>query len=233
MPAMAKGGPADAGDPTGGVTLRVGRRFLPVAACVLPPLTGGDGGTLVLAVAPGTPVHAIAAGRVLAAEDAAVGEVVVRIEDEVRLGYRRLHPASVAQQRGDRIEAGDLLGVVGRPADGGTATLELSASHADGGSADLAALLVGAADPQELLAPTPTFPGLTDTRRTAGRLVRPSPATPSRPDPVDPGPRQPTQPQPTSPEPATPPAADVSEDRRAANARSLQGRPRPRRREPR
>lgn len=223
MPSMAKGGPADAGDPTGGVTLRVGRRFLPVAGCVLPPLTGGDGGTLVLGVAPGTPVHAIAAGRVLAAEDAAVGEVVVRVEDEVRLGYRRLHPPSVAQRRGDRVEAGDLLGVVGRPADDGTATLELSATHADGSPADLATLLVGAADPQELLAPTPTFPGLTDTRR------RPAPTGPTGPDPAVAEPRRPAPPY----DRVTAPPAAAPDDRRAANARSLQGRPRPPRRGPR
>lgn len=168
---------------TGGPLVGRGGRFLPVAASVFPPL-GGEGedgvdsrpeGSVLLPLAPGTPVHAVAEGRVIAAEAGAVGEVVLRIDGEVRLTYRRLQPSSVRVGRGDRVDAGDLLGVVARAADDGAAALELSARQADGAPADIADLVVGAADPLELFLVPPPMPGLVVRRRS------PSPADPAEP----------------------------------------------------
>jgi hypothetical protein len=163
--------------PAPGPVVRVGSRFLPVAACDLPSVDRG--GVVVLPIAPGTPVHAVASGRVVAAEGTAVGEVVLRIDDEIRLAYRRLQPSSVTARQGEPVEAGDLLGVVARTADGGTAALELAASRADGTPVDVVDLVVGAADPMELFLVPPRMPGLVPSARRPAQA--PPPATDDRP----------------------------------------------------
>lgn len=130
---------------------RIGRHFLPVAASVLPPLRSGAD-LLDLAVSPGTPVHAMEPGRVVAGD--ASGEIVLYVDGGVRLHYRGLLPTSV--RMGDYpAEAGDVVGVVASGAAGDLAALRLGAQGPDNSWISVAELLVGRADPAEqFLIPT-------------------------------------------------------------------------------
>lgn len=159
-------------------TVRVGRRFLPVAASAWPPVSAtSTSATVALPVTPGTPVHAIAAGRVVSADSASAGELALRIDNELRVLYRRLLPSSMTVAAGDAVRPGDLLGTVRDAAGEATAFLELGASRADGTALDIFDLLTGAADPLELYLPPPSAIGGARGRAGSEASGRPAPAT--------------------------------------------------------
>lgn len=133
------------GDPV----VRVGRRFLPVAAAALPPIADRDG-LVAVPLAPGTPVHAMEAGRVVSAEGATAGEIVIRIESELRLVYRKLLPSSVTVAAGDMVVAGDVIGTVAPSSGDRLVTLELGVQNPDSSWETLSSWLTGLPDPLEL-----------------------------------------------------------------------------------
>lgn len=193
--------------------MRVGRRFLPVAATALPPLPT-DPGVVVLPLAPGTPVHAMQSGRVVAA-DGPTGEVVLRVEGEVRFVYRKLLPSSTTVSAGDTVESGDVIGVVAPGLGRRHAALELGIQLPDDSWEQVATWLVGMPDPLELYVnpPDAAAPGAVRSRPAAA--TRPAPITIVRPEPEPEADQPPppsdvttTQPearQPTPPPPPPPP----------------------------
>lgn len=124
---------------------RIGRHFLPIAASVLPPLMAGED-LVDLAVSPGTPVHAIEPGRVVAGT--AAGEVLLIVDGGTRIHYRGLLPASIGVGE-HPAKAGDVIGVVAPGGAGDLAALRFGAQRPDDSWIDVAELLVGRADPAE------------------------------------------------------------------------------------
>jgi len=91
---------------------------------------------------PGTPVHAVIAGIVLAVDGQ--GAVGLRGADGRQFAYTGLDPSSVTIPAGAAVNAGDILGAVGAQ------VLELRLTGAEGEPLDAAEALLGLADPNEL-----------------------------------------------------------------------------------
>jgi murein DD-endopeptidase MepM/ murein hydrolase activator NlpD len=130
-----------AGDVRGHVTMGVGRRFLPLPRAQL--LRGtGDTRVAVLPAAPGTPVHAIAAGSVLDVDP----QGAIALSDESGLGQHiaGLHPASITVGHGAQVRAGAILGAVG---EAGRIEVRLTEN---GQPVDAVEALIGLPDPNEL-----------------------------------------------------------------------------------
>lgn len=165
--------------------VQVGRRFLPVpAAQYLVDPTRSD--LVDLPVSPGTPVHAVQAGRVIAAEGTAVGEVVLRVAGDIRLHYRGLVPSSVTVGPGDSVSAGSVLGVVAAASAPGdtTAALRFGAEALDGSWLVVSELLAGLPDPAELLLSPPRaaasdLVARAPSQRSPGQREDPPPITAS------------------------------------------------------
>lgn len=200
---------------------RVGSRFLPVPAALLPPLSGTEPGMIDVAVPRGTPVYSVEAGRVVQASGATVGEVVVRGENGTRFHYRRLMPSSVAVAEGDAVDAGAVLGLVAASVN--ASTLAFGIQAVDGNWKVAGDELVGLADPSELflLPPRAGDAGLVaelPSQRRPARSARSTAATPPQPrlSVVRPEPapeihaRQPAPPPPTPKQPAAEPAAPAA-----------------------
>jgi len=143
-PALVAGGPEP---------VAVGRRFQPVPGT--PPV--GSGGTAadrtgaggMLMVDGGTPVHAIAAGRVSLGTERR-GGLRLRTDDGLDIRYGGLAAGSVAVGDGDRVPAGAVLGAVASAVAGRPAHLVLEVRDAAGEPVDAGGLLLGLPDPIEL-----------------------------------------------------------------------------------
>lgn len=124
--------------PPGAVpSVGIGRRFQPVPGGQLVRTEGGDGVARV-PVAPGTPVHAVAAGQLLA-----VGEIVtLRGEDGHEYDYAGVVSPVVAT--GAAVRAGDIVGAAG------LSGIAMRIRDAAGGPVDAVEALVGLPDPNEL-----------------------------------------------------------------------------------
>lgn len=194
--------------------VRVGSRFLPVPATLLPPLPDTADGILELTVPAGTPVYAVEAGRVLQAEGVTVGEVIVRGENGTRFHYRRMTPSTVTVTQGQAVDAGSVLGLVA-PAHAGS-TLGFGIQDSDGTWEDAAKQLVGLADPSELflLPPTPGDAGLVAELPSQRRPARTAPraATVERTPTPQPAPPTLTSAGPPSVTPAPTPAPERAPD---------------------
>ena len=128
-------------DADGRVPVAVGRRFLPLPGAQL--LRGsGDGRVAVLPAAPGTPVHAIAAGSVVDVD----GRGGVALADDGGLGqhYAGLDPAGITVAEGAQVRAGAILGAVA-----GSGRIEVRLSD-HGRPVDAVEELIGLPDPNEL-----------------------------------------------------------------------------------
>ena len=129
------------GDVRGRITVGVGRRFLPLPGAQL--LRGtGDGMVAVLPAAPGTPVHAIAAGSVVDVDSR--GGVAISDDDDLGQHFAGLDPARVTVTEGAQVRAGAILGAVG---DAGRIEVRLSEQ---GRPVDAVETLIGLPDPNEL-----------------------------------------------------------------------------------
>lgn len=118
----------------------VGVRFQPLPDCRL--VTGtGSGGAARITTAPGTPVHAIAAGLVRAAE---ADHVVVRGADGRHYRYAGLRSDAFGVPVGADVRAGDILGCVAG------AVLDVAVTDEDGAVLDTVELLLGLPDPNDL-----------------------------------------------------------------------------------
>jgi len=122
----------------------IGQRFQPVPGAQLVRVEGGDGVARIPA-APGTPVHAVAAGMVLDVNaSVAAGDVALRGQDGQGYDYAGLDPESVTVAPGAAVRAGDILGAVGP---GG---VQLRLTALDGTPADAVEALLGLPDSNEL-----------------------------------------------------------------------------------
>jgi hypothetical protein len=133
-----------------------GLRFLPVAASLVPAVWAAS--ELVALVVPAhTTVHAMVGGRVVGAEGATAGEVVIRGHDELRFHYRHLVPSTVRVSEGLVVEPGAILGVVSpAPAGVASSSLLVGVEAPDGRWLPLDDHLVGAADPSGLFLAPPS-----------------------------------------------------------------------------
>lgn len=130
-----------AGDVRGRITVGVGRRFLPLPRAQL--LRGtGDGNVAVLPAAPGTPVHAIAAGSVADVDPA--GALALSGVDGLGQHVAGLDPARITVAEGAQVRAGAILGAVGD-----TGRIEIRLSEG-GRPVDAVEALIGLPDPNEL-----------------------------------------------------------------------------------
>jgi murein DD-endopeptidase MepM/ murein hydrolase activator NlpD len=126
-------------------TIGVGRRVLPLPRAQL--LRGtGDPRVAVLPAAPGTPVHAIAAGTVVDVDG--TGAVALTGDDGSGQHYAGLDAGSVPVDVDGRVPAGAVLGSVG---DAGR--LEVRISDSGGDAVDAVEALIGLPDPSELGVP--------------------------------------------------------------------------------
>lgn len=101
-------------------------------------------------VAPeGTPVHAVSGGTVASSGPASHQGTTVQVRDRLgrRYSYAGLRDGSVTVQPGQRVEAGQILGVVGAAR---LPALHLAIEDPDGRQADPYDELVGLPDPNEL-----------------------------------------------------------------------------------
>lgn len=129
------------GDVRGRSPVGVGRRFQPLPRAQL--LRGaGDGRVAVLPAAPGTPVHAIAAGSV--ADVDSRGGLALSGDDGLAQHYAGLDPARVTVPEGARVRAGAIVGAVG---EAGRIEVRLSER---GDPVDAVDWLIGLPDPGEL-----------------------------------------------------------------------------------
>jgi murein DD-endopeptidase MepM/ murein hydrolase activator NlpD len=129
------------GDVRGHVTVGVGRRFLPLPRAQL--LRGnGDGRVAVLPAAPGTPVHAIAAGCVVDVDPQ--GGIALADDDGLGQHIAGLDPARITVSQGAQVGAGAILGAVGAA---GRIEIRLTDS---GRPVDAVEALIGLPDPNEL-----------------------------------------------------------------------------------
>jgi murein DD-endopeptidase MepM/ murein hydrolase activator NlpD len=128
----------------GPAVVAVGRRFQPLPGT--PPVGSSPAGAVLIAP-PGTLVHAIGSGVVL--RPGGGGELRLRTDDGLDLGYAGLAPDSVVVADGDRVTAGAVLGVLAGAA-GGPPQLLLDVRDAAGAVVDPAGLLLGLPDPYEL-----------------------------------------------------------------------------------
>ncbi len=123
-------------------TIGVGRLFLPLPRAQL--LRGsGDQRVAVLPAAPGTPVHAIAAGTVVDVDG--TGAVALTGEDGSGQHYAGLDAAAVTVDVDERVPAGAVLGRVA-----GEGRLEVRLSDTGGDPVDAVEALIGLPDPEEL-----------------------------------------------------------------------------------
>src|SRR4051812_10534737 len=136
--------PGAAGRP---VPIRTGRRFRPLPG-PLPAPAGPATGQVALVAAAGTPVHAVESGTVSGPKGQ--GEPLrLRADSGIIFSYAGLAPTALTVHDGDRVAAGMILGTL----TGLMSSVELPVLSAvdDGGAdVDVADLLVGAADPNEL-----------------------------------------------------------------------------------
>ena len=131
-------------------TIGIGRRFLPLPRAQL--LRGtGDQRVAVLPAAPGTPVHAIAAGTVVDVDG--TGGVALTGEDGAGQHYAGLDQDSVTAHVDTAVPAGAVLGTVGPEG-----RVEVRISDAGGDPGDAVEALIGLPDPNELGVRLP-FPG--------------------------------------------------------------------------
>lgn len=101
-------------------------------------------------VAPeGTPVHAVSGGTVASSGPGPRPGTTVEVRDHLgrRYSYTGLRDGSVTVQPGQRVEAGQILGVVGAAE---LPALHLAIADPDGRQADPYDELVGLPDPNEL-----------------------------------------------------------------------------------
>ena len=140
--------PVDIPDPgTRPVPIRTGRRFRPLPG-PLPTPAGPSGGQVALVAAAGTPIHAVESGTVSCPKGQG-DPLRLHAESGMTFSYAGLASAVLTVHDGEQVAAGTILGTLA----GLMATVELpvhSAVDRDGGLVDVADLLVGATDPNEL-----------------------------------------------------------------------------------
>jgi murein DD-endopeptidase MepM/ murein hydrolase activator NlpD len=130
------------GSVRGHVWVGVGRRFLPVPRAQL--VRGaGDGRAALIPAAPGTPVHAVAAGTVVDVDGQ--GGVAVTGEDGWRQHYAGLDPERITVPVDAPARAGAILGRVSA-----SGRLEVRLSDDAGRPVDAVEALIGLPDPAEL-----------------------------------------------------------------------------------
>jgi murein DD-endopeptidase MepM/ murein hydrolase activator NlpD len=136
------------------VWVGVGRRFLPVPRAQL--VRGaGDGRAALIPAAPGTPVHAVAAGTLVDVDGQ--GGVAVVGEDGWRQHYAGLDPSRLTLPLDAPARAGAILGRVSA-----AGRLEVRLSDDTGRPVDAVEALIGLPDPAELGLPDPPEPGVVD-----------------------------------------------------------------------
>jgi hypothetical protein len=126
----------------GPVPIRTGRRFRPLPGA-LP-----TGGQVALVATAGTPIHAVESGTVSCPKGQSE-PLRLHAESGMTFSYAGLASAALTVHDGERVAAGAILGTLA----GLTSTVDLpvlSAVDRDGGQVDVADLLVGATDPNEL-----------------------------------------------------------------------------------
>lgn len=129
------------GDVRARITVGVGRRFLPLPGAQL--LRGtGDGRVAVLSAAPGTPVHAIAAGSVIDVDPQ--GGIALSDDDGLGQHVAGLDPERITVTEGAQVRAGAILGAVGA-----AGRIEIRLTE-DGRPVDAVETLIGLPDPNEL-----------------------------------------------------------------------------------
>jgi murein DD-endopeptidase MepM/ murein hydrolase activator NlpD len=145
-------------------------RFLPVPGAQLiddRELRRDPGREGIDIVAPeGTPVHAVSGGTVASSGPTGHQGTMVQVRDRLgrRYSYAGLRDGSVTVQPGQRVEAGQILGVVGAAR---LPALHLAIEDPDGRQADPYDELVGLPDPNELgyRLGADIDPGATDEQR--------------------------------------------------------------------
>ena len=148
------------GSVRGHVWVGVGRRFLPVPRAQL--VRGaGDGRAALIPAAPGTTVHAVAAGSV--ADVDGYGGVAVTGEDGWRQHYAGLDPERMTVPVDEPVRAGAILGRVSA-----TGRLEVRISDDAGRPVDAVEALIGLPDPAELGLPDPAEPGMAEESEGLG-----------------------------------------------------------------
>jgi murein DD-endopeptidase MepM/ murein hydrolase activator NlpD len=130
------------GSVRGHLWVGVGRRFLPVPRAQL--VRGaGDGRAALIPAAPGTPVHAVAAGTVVDVDGQ--GGVAVIGEDGWRQHYAGLDPERITVPVDAPARAGAILGRISA-----AGRLEVRLSDDTGRPVDAVEALIGLPDPAEL-----------------------------------------------------------------------------------